>query len=149
MILIYRVISALIVGVAAMEIIPLIEHNSAFPGGKKTLWLIVVVVATLFAAYITDIFEIISGKLKNKRSYTPPNPVPADAPTRHGKVRWFNTKRGYGFITQDDGTDLFVHSRSVEGNKFNEGLEENQKVSFFVTTSSKGSEAVNVKVQSS
>jgi len=63
-----------------------------------------------------------------------------------GTVKWFSTDKGYGFIQQDDGTEVFVHFRSIvgEGRRI---LREGQGVTFDVVTSDKGPQADNVKAQ--
>jgi len=61
-----------------------------------------------------------------------------------GKVKWFNAQKGYGFITSDDGQDVFVHYTAIEGNGF-KTLEENQLVSFEVQQGSKRPQASKVR----
>lgn len=60
-----------------------------------------------------------------------------------GKVKWFNAEKGFGFITQDGGGDIFVHFSAIKGDGFRT-LEENQKVEFEVTQGAKGAQAENV-----
>jgi CspA family cold shock protein len=60
-----------------------------------------------------------------------------------GKVKWFNTQKGFGFIVQDDNKDLFVHFKDVLGGI--ESLKENDTVEFEVAEGRKGLQAVNVK----
>ncbi|HDZ00196.1 MAG TPA: cold-shock protein [Nitrospirae bacterium] len=61
-----------------------------------------------------------------------------------GTVKWFNESKGYGFITNDDGSsDVFVHHSSIEGAGF-KTLAEGDKVSFEVEKGDKGPKAVNV-----
>ncbi|WP_432400589.1 cold-shock protein [Wukongibacter sp. M2B1] len=60
-----------------------------------------------------------------------------------GKVKWFNSEKGYGFITGEDGNDVFVHYSAIEGSGF-KTLEEEQEVEFNVTEGDKGPQATNV-----
>ncbi|WP_231459305.1 MULTISPECIES: cold-shock protein [unclassified Pedobacter] len=60
-----------------------------------------------------------------------------------GKVKWFNTQKGFGFIVQEDNKDLFVHFKDVLGGI--ESLQENDQVEFEVAEGRKGLQAVNVK----
>lgn len=62
-----------------------------------------------------------------------------------GTVKWFNSQKGYGFITQDGGNDVFVHFSAVQTDGFKK-LEEGQRVEFEVTKGDKGPQAANVKV---
>jgi CspA family cold shock protein len=61
-----------------------------------------------------------------------------------GLVKWFNDAKGYGFITQEDGQDVFVHYSAVEGSGFR-SLAEGDRVEFEVTRGPKGLQAGNVK----
>lgn len=63
-----------------------------------------------------------------------------------GKVKWFNDSKGFGFITRDDGTDIFVHHSSIQGNGF-KTLAEGDMVSFDSESGPKGLKAVNVVKQ--
>ena len=60
-----------------------------------------------------------------------------------GTVKWFNGQKGYGFITKDDGQDVFVHYSSIAGQGFR-SLEEGQRVEFEITQGPKGLQAANV-----
>ncbi len=60
-----------------------------------------------------------------------------------GVVKWFSPKKGYGFITMEDGQDVFVHYSAITGNGFR-SLEEGEKVNFEVTQGPKGLQAANV-----
>lgn len=62
-----------------------------------------------------------------------------------GTVKWFDAEKGFGFITQDGGGDIFVHFSAITGDGFRT-LEENQKVEFEVTQGAKGAQAENVRV---
>ena len=61
-----------------------------------------------------------------------------------GKVKWFDNKRGYGFIAQDSGKDIFVHHSCIQG-KGHKTLQEGELVSFDLIDSDKGPKAQNVK----
>jgi CspA family cold shock protein len=61
-----------------------------------------------------------------------------------GVVKWFNERKGYGFISHDDGSDVFVHHSGVEGNGF-KTLYEGDKVEFNIEDSDKGPRAVSVR----
>jgi cold shock protein len=60
-----------------------------------------------------------------------------------GKVKWFNNQKGYGFITPENGADVFVHHTAIQGEGY-KSLEEGQTVEFEITQGPKGDQAVNV-----
>ena len=60
-----------------------------------------------------------------------------------GKVKWFNASKGYGFIEQDNGDDVFVHFSQIQDEGF-KTLDEGQSVEFEITTGEKGLQARNV-----
>ncbi len=62
-----------------------------------------------------------------------------------GQVKWFNEKKGYGFIQQENGQDLFVHYTAIQGDGF-KTLAEGQRVRFEVEDTPKGPKAKNVQV---
>ena len=61
-----------------------------------------------------------------------------------GTVKWFNDSKGFGFISQEDGPDVFVHFSAISGSGF-KSLAENQKVEFDVQEGPKGLQAANVR----
>jgi len=62
-----------------------------------------------------------------------------------GTVKWFSSEKGFGFITQTDGPDVFVHFSAIEGEGYR-NLEEGQTVEFEVTQGQKGPQASSVRV---
>ena len=62
-----------------------------------------------------------------------------------GTVKWFNSEKGFGFIAQDDGPDVFVHFSAIQTDGYRE-LKEEQRVEFEVKTGDKGLQAENVTV---
>ena len=60
-----------------------------------------------------------------------------------GTVKWFNSSKGYGFITPEEGSDVFVHFSAIKGDGY-KSLEEGDKVEFEITTDQKGSKAKDV-----
>ena len=63
----------------------------------------------------------------------------------NGTVKWFNDRKGYGFIEQEDGPDVFVHHSGIEGVGF-KSLREGDRVTFDIEQGKKGPSAINVKV---
>ncbi len=61
-----------------------------------------------------------------------------------GRVKWFNDKKGYGFLETDNEGDVFVHYSAIEGEGFRT-LQEGEKVTFEIEQSPKGPHAINVK----
>lgn len=62
---------------------------------------------------------------------------------KQGTVKWFNDNKGFGFITAEDNTDVFVHHTSIQGNGF-KSLTEGDNVSFDTEKGPKGLKAINV-----
>ncbi len=60
-----------------------------------------------------------------------------------GKVKWFSNQKGYGFITREEGTDVFVHHSAIQGDGY-KTLEEGQEVEFEIEAGPKGDHAAKV-----
>lgn len=64
----------------------------------------------------------------------------------HGKVKWFNGEKGFGFIEREGGEDVFVHFSAIQGEGY-KTLEEGQEVTFEIENGQRGPQAVNVQKQ--
>ena len=62
---------------------------------------------------------------------------------QQGTVKWFNAKKGYGFISDEQGNDVFVHFSAINGEGF-KSLEEGQAVTYDLTEGARGMQAANV-----
>ncbi len=98
-------------------------------------------VSTLTTALVT------SNKGKTKTKKTVQKPANTDDSRESGIVKWFNTSKGFGFITRDAGDDVFVHFRSIRG-QGHKTLFEGQRVEFNITEGDKGLQAEDVAVAS-
>ena len=71
------------------------------------------------------------------------NPPQSGNGRKVGTVKWFNAEKGYGFISQENGQDLFAHYSSIQSTGYRT-LEEGQKVEFEITQGPKGPQASNI-----
>ena len=91
--------------------------------------------ASDFHRTFTRLFDSSSGRFEKKCTLAT------------GTVKWFNDAKGYGFITQDGGNDVFCHHSAIQADGF-KSLAEGQKVEFDVTQGPKGLNAANVRTVS-
>ena len=140
--IIKKIIIALVLGLIAYAINELTIKNGGIqiPGTRPEISLLVLFVATSFASLLVSGSSFSEGEGEDEdeseRSYSS-----SDRET--GTVKWFNVRKGYGFITRDAGDDVFVHFRNIEGSG-RRAIEEGQRVSFVVTTGDKGLQADEV-----
>ena len=114
--------------------------------------------ATIATALLTSIKISASGSAQpasqptKKAASKPAKKAREKAPTKasdsanreEGEVKWFNVTKGFGFITRNNGEEIFVHFRSIRGEN-RRGLRDGQKVTFVVTESDKGPQAEDVE----
>lgn len=106
----------------------------------------------LLVGYITAVVALRSSSspaaaapVPGRQDKAPDPAAPPSNESEEGEVKWFNVKKGFGFITRDSGDDVFVHFRAIEG----EGrrvLRQGQRVSFVVVQANKGLQADQVEV---
>ena len=90
---------------------------------------------------------VTSNKGRTKSLINQPKPAKTNKSRETGTVKWFNTNKGFGFITRDNGDDVFVHFRSIRG-QGHRTLIEGQRVEFNVTKGEKGLQAEDVAIAS-
>ena len=97
----------------------------------------------LWAVSFISIFiaSLLSVKISSSKSDSSDVVISGDQ--ERGTVKWFNAAKGFGFITRENGEDVFVHFRSIQG-KGHRSLGEGQAVIFSVTEGDKGLQAVDV-----
>lgn len=134
--LVGKIVIAILVAVAAWA---LLQFVPAIPVA------VVLVVATLATALLSSISAAPAaetGGQPEPRHAAPP--TAASGPREGGEVKWFNVTKGFGFITKDDGEEIFVHFRSIRG-EGRRSLSDGQRVSFVEAQTDKGPQAEDVE----
>jgi CspA family cold shock protein len=124
---------SIVIGIIAYVISELtLKNGIQIPGTVPEISLLLLFIATSFVS------QLVGGgsSSESESSYSS-----SDRET--GTVKWFNVRKGYGFITRDAGDDVFVHFRNIEGSG-RRAIEEGQRVSFVVTDGDKGLQADEV-----
>ena len=135
--LISFITSAIATGIASQV---LTKEN--FPGTNGLMTLAILFFAsTLITALVSTNAD--TKKQQNNVQIT----ANSDKSRESGTVKWFNTSKGFGFITRDTGDDVFVHFRSIRG-QGHRTLIEGQRVEFDVTEGDKGLQAEDVAIAS-
>ena len=125
-----NLIISIVIGLIGYELASLIAGGFSLPASGTEIGQLIIFIASAFAAVVI----------------ADTGPVPGDASPDSrelGTVKWFNVRKGYGFITRDQGDDVFVHFRNIEG-KDRRAISEGQRVSFVVTSGDKGPQADQV-----
>jgi cold shock protein len=100
-----------------------------------------------FMASIITALVVTNNKTKSTSQTDQPTPVRINKSRETGVVKWFNTNKGFGFITRDNGDDVFVHFRSIRG-QGHRTLIEGQRVEFNISKGEKGLQAEDVDAAS-
>ena len=135
------VTSIVITGVATGVSSQLLKNTDISSGAGLTilavLFFLVSIASTLAKPNTTE----------QKSQKNTPKVANLDKSRETGTVKWFNTNKGFGFITRDTGDDVFVHFRSIRG-QGHRTLIEGQRVEFSVTKGEKGLQAEDVAIAS-
>ena len=91
---------------------------------------------SLFITIVIAVFWTNAGSVTGRSAYT-------DMYRESGSVKWFNANKGFGFITRDNGDDIFVHFRSIRGDG-HRVLRDGQRVEFVISEGEKGLQAEDV-----
>lgn len=105
----------------------------------------VFIFATIITALLSGVTSKISSVTSSSSSFT--SAFSSDADREEGTVKWFNVSKGFGFITRENGEDIFVHYRSIRG-EGRRRLFDGQAVEFAVVDSDKGLQADDVEILS-
>jgi cold shock protein len=151
--IIKKIVIAIVIGLIAYEITKLsLNGGIQIPDTTPEISLLLLFIATSlvsqFVAGGSPGTSSSAGKTKSKSQSQSQNNSTSESSyssSDHelGTVKWFNVRKGYGFITRDAGDDVFVHFRNIEG-KGRRAIEEGQRVSFVVTDGDKGLQADEV-----
>ena len=134
--LITKFIISLVVAVIASTLTTLVLSGQLF---NPQMLLAFFIATTATALLIRDKAAFSASNIENINQ----TQSTSDASRDRGTVKWFNVSKGFGFITKDDGEEIFVHFRSIRG-EGRRGLRDGQTVSFIVTESDKGPQAEDV-----
>lgn len=137
--LLKTVIVSLVIALPAPVVLGLAQGNSGF---DLTAYLIAV--AVFFAAVFIGA-QLTGGAATADAATGVAIEDDVDDGRENGMVKWFNVSKGFGFITRDEGDDVFVHFRSIRGSG-HRSLSEGQRVKFHVTEGGKGLQAEDVSV---
>ena len=135
--IIKKIAISIVIGLIAYAISELtLKDGIQFSGTVPEIGLLLLFIATSFASQLIGGGSSSESESESESSYSS-----SDRET--GTVKWFNVRKGYGFITRDAGDDVFVHFRNIEGSG-RRAIEEGQRVSFVVTDGDKGLQADEV-----
>ena len=138
--LITKLIISLVIAVIACTLYTLVLTGQPFDPEQFPQMLVAFFVATTATALLVRDNVTHSGSDSDNANRPQST---SDTSRDHGTVKWFNVSKGFGFITKDDGEEIFVHFRSIRG-EGRRGLRDGQTVSFVVTDSDKGPQAEDV-----
>ena len=136
--IIKKIAISIVIGLIAYAISELaLTDGIHIPSTVPKISLLVLFIATSFAS------QLVGGSSSESESESESESSYSPSDREMGTVKWFNVRKGYGFITRDAGDDVFVHFRNIEGSG-RRSIEEGRRVSFVVTDGDKGLQADEV-----
>ena len=143
--IIKKITISIVIGLIAYAINELIQSgNINIPGAMPELGLLLLFIVTSLASQFVGGESYSDAEHDHDHDDDDGGERRYDSSDREtGTVKWFNVRKGYGFITRDAGDDVFVHFRNIEGSG-RRAIEEGQRVSFVVTDGDKGLQADEV-----
>lgn len=143
-----NIIISILIGLVAFFIFNLAEGKGlAIPADSHQIMALATYVLAVFVGCTISTSPGRSDTVSKTVSAKPkasPSKQSSAGSKEEGSVKWFNIKKGYGFITRDQGDDIFVHYRNIEGNG-RKAVAEGQRVRFFVVDGDKGLQADEVE----
>lgn len=128
--LLKNLVLSILIGVVAYLAIGFNDDQTLrIPDSISTSTELLIIIVAIFIAVMLNRSTQVSGSVMQE--------------TETGTVKWFNVKKGYGFITRDQGDDVFVHFRNIEGDG-RRSISEGQRVTFIVVPGDKGLQADQV-----
>lgn len=144
---IYRLILSIILTAAAIIILQQMSSSdgAAHPSFDPVIF-VIIFLAIALASFISPLIQAgaSSGKSSKPSSKKSPKKASRSGNREQGTVKWFNVSKGYGFVTRENGEEIFVHFRSIlgEGRRV---LREGDSIEFSVTQGDKGPQAEDVE----
>jgi cold shock protein len=138
-----RVIISIVIAVAASTVATFLQGGQ-FPDVALLAIFSIATVATAIVVGVVPASRDVSASPGQTRQVIAAKPG-SKAGREQGTVKWFNSAKGFGFITRDDGEEIFVHFRSIRGDG-RRSLQDGQRVAFHTASSNKGPQAEDVEI---
>ena len=135
-----NIITSILVGAITYVVISLLRDQSLLPQNTAAYTELAVLIVAMFVACL------IASLGGNNRTSSSSSDESTSGDFESGTVKWFNVKKGYGFITRDQGDDVFVHYRNIEGDG-RRSVRDGERVSFVVVNGDKGLQAEEVTAE--
>ena len=134
-------VNAVISAIATFTAIQILKDAGPSSTASMTSLFVLFLISTTLSSLV------LANKAGSNSKINQPKPLNSNKSRETGTVKWFNTNKGFGFITRDNGDDVFVHFRSIRG-QGHRTLIEGQRVEFDVTKGEKGLQAEDVAIAS-